>query len=134
MLGIAEAVVGVAGKVLDKFVEDKDLKTKLNAELQSQIIALDLAQAQTNLEQAKHSSIFVAGARPAIMWVCCISFAWQFILAPITSWGLAIWYPALILPVLDTESLMTLMLSLLGLGGMRTAEKFKGVARSNMKE
>ena len=68
------------------------------------------------------------------MWVCCISFAWQFILAPIASWGLAIWYPALILPVLDTQSLMTLMLSLLGLGGMRTAEKFKGVARSNMKE
>jgi len=134
MLGIAEAVVGVAGKVLDKFVEDKDLKTKLNAELQSQIIALDLAQAQTNLEQAKHSSIFVAGARPAIMWVCCIAFSWQFILAPIASWGLAIWYPTLILPVLDTESLMTLMLSLLGLGGMRTAEKFKGVARSNMKE
>lgn len=134
MLGIAEAVVGVAGKVLDKFVEDKDLKTKLNAELQSQIIALDLAQAQTNLEQAKHSSIFVAGARPAIMWVCCIAFAWQFILAPIASWGLIIWYPALILPVLDTQSLMTLMLSLLGLGGMRTAEKFKGVARSNMKE
>ena len=134
MLGIAEAVVGVAGKVLDKFVEDKDLKTKLNAELQSQIIALDLAQAQTNLEQAKHSSIFVAGARPAIMWVCCIAFAWQFILAPIASWGLAIWYPELILPVLDTESLMTLMLSLLGLGGMRTAEKFKGVARSSIKE
>jgi hypothetical protein len=134
MLGIAEAVVGVAGKVLDKFVEDKDLKTKLNAELQSQIIALDLAQAQTNLEQAKHSSIFVAGARPAIMWVCCIAFAWQFILAPIASWGLAIWYPTLILPVLDTESLMTLMLSLLGLGGMRTAEKFKGVARSSIKE
>ena len=134
MLGIADSVIGVAGKVLDKFVEDKDLKTKLNAELQSQIIALDLAQAQTNLEQAKHPSIFVAGARPAIMWVCCIAFAWQFILAPIASWGLAIWYPALILPVLDTESLMTLMLSLLGLGGMRTAEKFKGVARSNMKE
>ena len=60
MLGIVESVVGVAGKVLDKFVEDKDLKRKLESELKSQIISLDLAQAQTNLEQAKHSSVFIA--------------------------------------------------------------------------
>jgi len=46
MLGIAESVIGVAGKVLDKFVEDKDLKTKLEAELSQQLVSLDLAQAQ----------------------------------------------------------------------------------------
>ena len=66
MLGIAESVIGVAGKVLDKFVEDKDLKTKLDAELRSQLINLDTLQAQTNMEQAKHDSIFVAGARPEL--------------------------------------------------------------------
>jgi hypothetical protein len=134
MLGIADSVIGVAGKILDKFVEDKDLKTKLEAELKTQLISLDLAQAQANIEQAKHPSIFVSGARPAIMWVCCFALGWQFILAPISSWGLAIWYPVIVLPVLDTQSLMTLMLSLLGLGGMRTAEKWKGVARDNMKK
>ena len=68
------------------------------------------------------------------LWVCCFALGWQFILAPISSWGLAIWYPVIVLPVLDTQSLMTLMLSLLGLGGMRTAEKWKGVARDNMKK
>ena len=134
MLGIADSVIGVAGKILDKFVVDKDLKTKLNAELKTQLISLDLAQAQANIEQAKHPSLFVSGARPAIMWVCCFALGWQFILAPISSWGLAIWYPVITLPVLDTQSLMTLMLSLLGLGGMRTAEKWKGVARDNMKK
>ncbi len=134
MLGIADSVIGVAGKILVKFVEDKDLKTKLNAELKTQLVSLDLAQAQANIEQAKHPSIFVSGARPAIMWVCCFALGWQFILAPISSWGLAIWYPVIVLPVLDTQSLMTLMLSLLGLGGMRTAEKWKGVARDNMKK
>ena len=66
MLGIVDSVVGVAGKVLDKFVEDKDLRLKLDAELRSQLINLDALQAQTNLEQAKHDSVFVAGARPAI--------------------------------------------------------------------
>jgi len=134
MLGIADSVIGVAGKILDKFVEDKDLKTKLNAELKTQLVSLDLAQAQANIEQAKHPSLFVSGARPAIMWVCCFALGWQFIIAPISSWGLAIWYPVITLPILDTQSLMTLMLSLLGLGGMRTAEKWKGVARDNMKK
>ena len=134
MLGIADSVIGVAGKILDKFVEDKDLKTKLNAEIKTQLVSLDLAQAQANIEQAKHPSLFVSGARPAIMWVCCFALGWQFIIAPISSWGLAIWYPVITLPILDTQSLMTLMLSLLGLGGMRTAEKWKGVARDNMKK
>ena len=133
MLGIAESVIGVAGKVLDKFVEDKDLKTKLEAELSQQLVSLDLAQAQANIEQAKHPSIFVSGARPAIMWVCCFALAWQFIFAPILSWGFALWYPIVVLPTLETQALMTLLMSLLGLGGMRTAKKWKGVARSSMK-
>jgi hypothetical protein len=133
MLGIAESVIGVAGKVLDKFVEDKDLKTKLEAELSQQLVSLDLAQAQANIEQAKHPSIFVSGARPAIMWVCCFALAWQFIFAPILSWGFALWYPVVVLPTLETQALMTLLMSLLGLGGMRTAEKWKGVARDNLK-
>ncbi len=134
MLGIAESVIGVAGKVLDKFVEDKDLKTKLSHELKSQIVALDLAQAQTNLEQAKHSSIFVAGARPAIMWICAFGLGWQFVFQPIAVWGIAVVSGAdLVLPVIQTEGLMSLTLALLGLGGMRTAEKWKGVQRNNMK-
>ena len=133
MLGIVESVVGIAGKVLDKFVEDKDLKRKLNAELKSQIISLDLAQAQTNLEQAKHSSIFVAGARPAIMWICAFGLGWQFVFQPIAVWGIAVSSTDLVLPVIQTEGLMSLTLALLGLGGMRTAEKWKGVQRNNMK-
>ena len=60
MLGIVDSVVGVAGKVIDKFVEDKDLRTKLDAELKAQLINLDALQAQANIEQAKHPSLFVA--------------------------------------------------------------------------
>lgn len=133
MLGIAESVIGVAGKVLDKFVGDKDLKVKLEAELNKELISLDLAQAQANIEQAKHPSIFVSGARPAIMWVCCFALAWQFILAPILSWVIVTWYPMVTFPMLETNELISLIMALLGLGGMRTAEKWKGVARSNMK-
>ena len=133
MLGIVESVVGVAGKVLDKFVEDKDLKTKLNAELKSQIISLDLAQAQTNLEQAKHSSVFIAGARPAIMWICAFGLGWQFVFQPVAAWIIIVSGSDMMLPVFETEGLMPLTLSLLGLGGMRSFEKFKGIQRNNMK-
>ena len=133
MLGIVESVVGVAGKVLDKFVEDKDLKAKLEAELKSQIISLDLAQAQANIEQAKHSSVFIAGARPAIMWICAFGLGWQFVFQPITVWLFAVLGSDLILPVLETEGLMPLTLSLLGLGSMRSFEKHKGIQRNNMK-
>ena len=131
MLGLADSIVGVAGKVLDKFVEDKDLRTKLDAELKAQIINLDALQAQANVEQAKHPSLFVAGARPAIMWVCCFALAWQYILAPIASWALIIWYPTITLPSLETEELTGLIMALLGLGAARTFEKTKGVAREN---
>jgi len=133
MFGIAESVIGVAGKVLDKFVEDKDLKTKLEAELKSQVISLDLAQAQANIEQSKHPSLFVSGARPSIMWVCCFGLAWQFVLQPIAVWLIAVTNSNLTLPLIPTEGLISLTIALLGLSASRSAEKFKGVARNNMK-
>ena len=134
MLGIAESIIGVAGKVLDKFVEDKDLKRKLESELKSQIISLDLAQAQTNLEQAKHSRVFIAGARPAIMWICAFGLGWQFVFQPVAAWILAVSGSELMLPLFETEGLMPLTLSLLGLGSMRSFEKFKGIQRNSMKQ
>jgi hypothetical protein len=134
MLGIVESVVGVAGKVLDKFIEDKDLKTKLSHELKSQIVSLDLAQAQTNLEQAKHPSVFIAGARPAIMWICAFGLGWQFVFQPVAAWIIAVSGSDVLLPLFETEGLMPLTLSLLGLGGMRSFEKYKGIQRDNMKK
>ena len=134
MLGIAESVIGVAGKVLDKFVEDKDLKTKLSHELKSQIVSLDLAQAQTNLEQAKHPSIFVAGARPAIMWICAFGLGWQFVFQPVAVWIIAVGGIDVVLPIIETEGLLSLTLALLGLGGMRSFEKSKGIQRNNMEK
>ena len=133
-MSIVNALIGPVGNILDKFVEDKDLKTKLEAELKQQMISLDLAQTQANIEQAKHPSIFVAGARPAIMWICALGLGWQFILAPISSWIIITWYPTITLPMLETGELTSLVLALLGLGGMRTAEKWKGVQRDNMKQ
>ena len=133
MFGLAESVVGVAGKVLDKFVEDKDLRTKIEGELKGQMIQLDLAQAQANVEAAKHPSLFVSGARPAILWICAFGLGWQFVFQPVFVWAVAVSGSDLVIPIIPTEGLMPLRLSLLGLGAMRSAEKFKGKARENMK-
>ena len=132
LFGIAEAVIGVVDNVLDKFVEDKDLRTKLNHELKTQVQQANLAQIAVNQEQARHASVFVAGARPAIMWICAFGLGWQFVFQPICVWALAIWATDLTIPIIPTEGLMTLTLSLLGLGGMRSFEKSKGIQRNNL--
>jgi len=132
LFGIAEAVIGVVDNVLDKFVEDKDLRTKLNHELKTQVQQANLAQIAVNQEQARHASIFVAGARPAIMWICAFGLGWQFVFQPICVWALAVWATNLTIPIIPTEGLMTLTLSLLGLGGMRSFEKTKDIQRNNM--
>jgi len=67
------------------------------------------------------------------MWICAFGLAWQFVFQPVAIWGLAVSNLDVVLPQIQTEGLLTLTLSLLGLGGMRTAEKWKGVQRNNMK-
>jgi hypothetical protein len=126
-------ILGLAGPILDKFVEDKDTKNKIAAQLEQQLVGLQAAQAQANIEQAKHPSLFVAGARPAIMWICALGLLTNFFIMPMAEWATAIWSPGIELPSLQTEELMSLVLALLGLGGFRSFEKSKGVARENLK-
>ena len=133
MLGIADSIIGVAGKVLDKFIEDKDLKTKLDFELRKAYNDANLGQIEINKESAKHPSLFVAGARPSIMWICDFGLGWQFVFLPCAIWYMTITGQPVVLPDIETEGLMSLTLALLGLGGMRTFEKKNGTHRNNMK-
>ena len=129
-----EKLIDPISNILDKFVADKDLKQKLEHELKTELHRANMAQIEVNKEQAKHSSLFVSGARPAIMWVCCLGLFWTFFLAPILNWFIVISGSTTSLPAIQTEGLLTLTLSLLGLGGYRSFEKFKGVARSSLRE
>ena len=88
-----------------------------------------ILQAVANIEGAKHRSIFVAGWRPAIGWVAALGLGYQYLVLPFA--GLINAYLKLPaeLPNLESDQLMTLVLALLGLGGMRTFEKFKGVSK-----
>ena len=120
--------------LIGKAIPDKNKRMELEASIKSQMIDLQKAQADINLEQAKHPSLFVSGSRPAILWICALSLFYQFFLAPMLNWIVVVSGTSIQPPVLNTEGLMTLTLSLLGLGSMRSFEKFKGVARSNMRE
>ena len=120
--------------LIGKAIPDKNKRMELEASIKAQMIDLQKAQTDINLEQAKHPSIFVSGSRPAILWICALGLAWQFFLAPLMNWAVVISGSTIQPPVINTEGLMTLTLSLLGLGGLRTAEKWKGVARNNMRE
>tara|TARA_B100000900_G_C20509258_1_gene687263 strand:- start:718 stop:1140 length:423 start_codon:yes stop_codon:yes gene_type:complete len=120
--------------IIDKLIPDKTKKMELEHAIKTQMFELSKQQNEVNLAQAKHGSIFVAGARPAIMWICALGLFWSFFLAPLLNWGVAVFGVDIQTPEINTEGLMTLTLSLLGLGSMRSYEKAKGVARNNMRE
>jgi hypothetical protein len=128
------ALISPVASLLDKFIEDKDQKNKLAHEIatMSEKHAQELAKGQLeiNKAEASHRSAWVAGWRPFIGWVCGVALAWHFVLAPVTmfiaSW-LNVTLPAL--PEFDMGSLMTVLMGMLGLGGLRTFEKTKGLTK-----
>jgi hypothetical protein len=127
-------LIGPVTGLLDKFVEDKDQKAKLAHELatmadrHAQEIAM--SQIEVNKAEAASGSIFKGGWRPAIGWVCATAFAYHFVLQPLIVFGVltaGVELPAL--PEFDMASLMTVMMGMLGLGGLRTYEKQKGITK-----
>lgn len=126
--GIGEAVA--AGlKVIDKFVPDPEAKVKAEAELRSSLMSWDKLQTDINVEEAKHESIFVSGWRPSLGWTCAFAFAFIYVVGPLITWVSTMFGNPIPLPSFNVEALMGLTFGMLGLGGLRTYEKVKGVAR-----
>ena len=87
-------------------------------------------QTEINKIEAASSSIWIAGARPFIMWVCGIAFAYAAVFEPVLRFASKVWFGyAGDFPVINTDLTMQVLYGILGLGVMRSAEKFKGVAR-----
>lgn len=133
---IAAALMPVVSTLIDRLIPDKDAAAKAKLEMEAQLVAtanqVNLAQIDVNKKEAEHSSIFVAGWRPAIGWVCSIGLAWTFIGQPIAEWIMALKGIETELPSLQTEYLLELVLALLGMAGLRTFEKLRGVARQQV--
>jgi hypothetical protein len=107
---------------------------KQEGEITKAAIAANAAQIEVNKAEAASGSIFIAGWRPFIGWVCGAALVVQYIASPLLPWlGAVAGFELPPIPSLD-DSLWQLMAGLLGLGGMRTFEKMKGVDRSTLKK
>jgi hypothetical protein len=127
-------LIGPVTGLLDKFIEDKDQKAALAHEIatmsERHAQELALSQIEVNKAEAASGSIFKGGWRPAIGWVCASAFAYHFVLQPVIVFvvlSAGVDLPAL--PEFDMASLMTVMMGMLGLGGLRTYEKQKGISK-----
>ena len=123
--GIAE---GVMGGLDDLFTSDEE-KAIASLRITEALQKPHIMQAMANIEEAKHRSVFVAGWRPAIGWGCAIGLGYQFLILPFA--GLINAYAPLPaeLPSIQAAELTTLVMALLGLGGLRTFEKSKGLTK-----
>jgi hypothetical protein len=120
----------VAGRFLP---EDKEKRAAAEREIEAQLTThlakIDLAQLDINKTEAAHRSIFVAGWRPFIGWSCGVALAWNYIAQPILVFTLAQTGNLVELPALDMSQMMPVLMGMLGLGGLRTFEKYKSVSK-----
>lgn len=129
----------VLGALIDKFIPDpaqqaqakiKMIEMEQAGELKELDASLqrDVAQVALNKIEAGSDNIFKSGWRPFIGWTCGVGFVYAVLIYPILSW-ISIVYGITPPPNLDTSVLMSVMLGMLGLGGMRSFEKFKGITK-----
>ena len=125
-LAAIDGIASLASNVLDRFFPNKTEQEKQEITMAMMVIQ---GQIDTNKVEAANPNMFVAGWRPYVGWVCGTGFAIQFVVAPIAEWGAALAGHPVKFPELDMGTLLTLLGGMLGIGGLRTYEKTKGVNR-----
>lgn len=133
-------IIDTVGGLVGKAVVDKDKKRELEFKLEElrdkandRFHEANMGQIEVNKIEAKHSSVFVAGWRPAVGWTGAAGFAYASVVQPVGNWLARVvgGYQGE-LPVLDTTMLMTILLGILGLGAARTYERVQNVERNKL--
>jgi hypothetical protein len=137
MFGIDNAIAAVSN-LADSAIKriwpdateiEKAKLNQLSQEMQNQF-SLVMGQLEINKIEAASSSVFVSGWRPAIGWVCGAALCYAAIIEPVARFvSVVMFHYAGTFPVIDSELTLQVLLGLLGLAGMRSFDKFKGVAR-----
>ena len=125
-------VLEIGKSLLDRFIPDPAKKAE--AEIEFIRMAADgelkqvIAQLEINAREAAHPSVWVAGWRPAFGWCGCIGFLYATVAQPLLAWLAAVkgWPTP---PTLNMDLLWAVITGLLGIGGLRTFEKSKGVSK-----
>ena len=133
-MSLIASLIGPVSSLLDKVIPDADVKAKLAHEIATMsdqhAQQLALAQVEVNKAEAASGSLFKGGWRPFVGWVCGIALLYHFILSPLIIFGVTLTgidIPPI--PEFDMGSLMTVLMGMLGLGGLRTYEKQKGITK-----
>jgi len=128
-----ELLVTPIAKLLDKVIPDADERSRLAHEIatlaERQAHEIAKAQIAVNKEEAGSHSMFVSGWRPAVGWVCTLGLATNYLFVPVCNFLLTLNESPITVPPLDLSEMMPVLLGMLGLGGLRTYEKTKAVAR-----
>lgn len=130
------ALLELGGRIVDRVIPDPAAKAAANLELLKLAQTGELAQLNADLEMAKGQmainqaeaaapDLFTRGWRPFVGWVCGVGLAVQFLVGPLLTWAADLFGRKVAFPQLDMETLLTLLLGMLGLGVMRTVEKVK---------
>lgn len=123
--GTVDAVSAV-GNVFDQLFTSDQERAQAAAVMEKIRQRPHILQAEINRIEASHRSIFVAGWRPFIGWVCGMGFLWAFLLHPLFEWMVVLFDLKVTPPLIMTDNMMELVLALLGLGALRSVEKLKG--------
>lgn len=135
---IWDTVLNGVFKTLDKVIPDPVARAEaqrrlIEAENLKELeffrgdLQLAVEQIKTNAVEAQNASLFVAGWRPGVGWVCVAGLGYQFLAQPLLAWGAGLGgYDAP--PELELGDLLTLLFGMLGLSTLRTVEKKAGVA------
>ena len=126
-MSLGASLVGPVTGLLDKFIEDKDQKAMLAHKIStmSEEHHQDLmkAQIEVNKVEAASSNLFVSGWRPFIGWTCGLGMFGNFITIPFSNFVLALIGIDIVIPLVPLETMMPVLMGMLGVGAMRSYEK-----------
>ena len=127
------SLLPVVGDVLDRFFPNKEERAKAEREIEAKLTAhlasIDLAQLEVNKQEAAHRSLFIAGWRPFVGWTCGLALFYTYLVQPMATFVMAQTGDLVQLPQVDLSMMMPVLLGMLGLGGLRSFEKYKGVSK-----
>ena len=133
---LAGSIVGPVTSLISEFITDKDKQAEIGYKIATlaavQAHDVTIAQIEVNKESAKSASVFVAGGRPAAIWMCVIGLSLQLVFFPLVVFGFSVYGRVVTMPEMDTVTLMGLLTPLLGLGVMRGVETIKGKQRHSL--
>jgi hypothetical protein len=128
-MALLDTVFSTISTVLDRVIPDKNKRAEAEEQLQTLLTSQDfqiaIEQIKVNAIEAQSESFFKSGWRPSVGWICSIAFGLHFVIFPILNYFLMLCGQLPILVPFQMDTLLTVLLGLLGMGTLRTVEKMK---------